>query len=327
VPNAVPLLVAEYRAERNQFHAPWYYLGLLGLVFPWTFALLRALLRWSQREFRPTGRRALPWAWFLFTFVLLSLPGAKQQRYVVPVLPATGLIIADAWLAGTPAYQGRWRSRVERLLTALHWVALLLAAVLLALFLLLQDRLTAAHILPRAELVGLAPWLGLVLLPLLLALVGLGWRRQRAGRQAEAAWISAAIMALIATVTWYGYAPAPAQQLQCRQDILRAHARVGGEPLYFLNLQRTSDRALSKEFLMYTRRIVPVLDPPALAQKIAAGGSFFVATRMAGHGDADLGAAGLRAELEFRDGEKLPLRLFHREGTNALPAAIGPDVR
>ncbi len=326
MPHAVHLLATEYRAERDQFNPPWYYLGLIGLVFPWSFALLRACLRWSQREFRPTDRRVLAWGWFFFVFLILSLPAAKQQRYIVPALPALGLIIADAWLAGAPAYRARWQLRLERLLTALHWMVLGAAAVVLALFLLLQDRLIAAHILPRAELVGLASWLGLVLLPLLVVLGGLGWRWQRAGRQVEAAWTSAAIMVLIATVAWYGYAPAPAQRFKCQQDIMRAHEQVGGQPFYFLDLQRPADHPLSKEFLMYTRRLVPVLDSTALARKIASGGSFFVATRMAGSNDVDLITAGLSVALEFRDGDKLPLRLFHREGTNVPPSTIGHAV-
>ncbi len=322
VPEAVGLLATEYRAERNSFQPPWYYLGILGLVFPWTFVLLRALLRWSQRESRPTGHRILAWGWFLFVVLILSLPGAKQQRYIVPILPATGLIIADTWLGGAPAYRGRWRPRVEQLLTTLHWGTLLLVAVLLALFLLLQDRLVALDILQRAELVGPASWLGLVLLPLLSVLVVLGWRQQRTGHPVGAAWVSGAIMVLIATVVLYGYAVAPAQQFEYRRDTLRAHELIGDEPFYFLDLHRTADRPISKEFLMYTRRIVPALDSTALAQQMATGGSLFVATRVAGSNDADLVTAGLRVVLEFHDGEKLPLRLFYREATDSRPAAV-----
>lgn len=330
MPEAMSLLGAEYRAERDHFQPPWYYLCLIGLVFPWTFGLLRAVLRWSQREFHPTGGHALAWGWFLFLFFTLSLPGAKQHRYILPILPATGLVVAGTWLAGIPTYRGRWRPVMERALIVLHWVALPLVASLLAAFLLVQDRMIAAHTLMRPELVGLAPWVGLVLLPLVVILAGLGWRWQRAGRQAAAAWASAAAMSVVATVILYGYAPAPAQQFRCRLDTLRIHERVGGEPLYFLDLHRPADRPLSKEFLMYTRRIVPVLDSSALATKVRAGESFFVATRITGHDDADLVPVGLQPVTDFRDGEKWPLRLFYREaGTStARDAGAGaPEVR
>ena len=86
-------------------HAPEFF-------FPWTLLALLAGC-WAWREARARGDRAavLGLAWLVSVLVFFSLFTGKRERYLLPLLPAVGLLCARHAVAvmGGEAAEGRWR--------------------------------------------------------------------------------------------------------------------------------------------------------------------------------------------------------------------------
>lgn len=312
VPGAGDRMFFEYRAVRDQFQSPFYYVGLVGLVFPWTWVFLRSVARWFDRRTRPVGPDLLPWLWFGFVFAFLSIPGAKQQRYIVPALPAVAILAAQTWLSRSVEGGRPWQMRADRFLQAAHGWTLVAGGLGLSVFLLLHDRLVERGVLDRPQVAGVPTWLAVLLAPVL---GGLGWsvlRWTRGPRVEAAAWGTAAWMAVAATVGFGGYAMAGHGAYRFADEARSVHRLVGDTPFYSVTLGRKSDMQMSKEFLLYTRRVVPVLAPGQVRAREKEGKPFYLAARAIDDTDFDPRRDGQGWDLvrEFRDGEKKPLRLF-----------------
>ncbi|HEX5691087.1 MAG TPA: hypothetical protein VFX76_13830, partial [Roseiflexaceae bacterium] len=88
----------ELMQPRSSYQALWYYLGLFGLVVPWTLWLIGSLIE----PFKIAGdaperrRRVAMFAllWFACIFVGMSIPAAKQQRYILGILPSIALLLS-----------------------------------------------------------------------------------------------------------------------------------------------------------------------------------------------------------------------------------------
>ena len=76
---------------------PWYYYLALspGSFFPWFLVFALALV-WSARSaWRQDGfRLGLELPWFVVIFVFFSAVSGKRERYLLPVVPAAGLLCA-----------------------------------------------------------------------------------------------------------------------------------------------------------------------------------------------------------------------------------------
>jgi 4-amino-4-deoxy-L-arabinose transferase-like glycosyltransferase len=87
----------------NKYHHPqplyFYPAIILLLTLPWTPVLIEALLKvrsWSWREHSSlTTLRVFALAWVLFPLVFFSFSGSKLPGYILPVLPAAGLLIGE----------------------------------------------------------------------------------------------------------------------------------------------------------------------------------------------------------------------------------------
>lgn len=86
-------LANEYAAERAESQPIWYYAGLLGLLMPWTFYVVAAVLfPWVVTRGRARVLTLIPWAWGVLLLAIFSLSPAKQQRYILPVLVPAVLV-------------------------------------------------------------------------------------------------------------------------------------------------------------------------------------------------------------------------------------------
>lgn len=313
VPDSAGRLFTEYRAQRDRFQPPWYYLGLIALIFPWTFAWLRSLPEAVRRE-RGGGWNAA-WAWFLFVFVVMSIPGAKQQRYILPILPAMALMAARGWLA---APDGRWR----RAMDAAHAIMLAAATVLAVAFAASQDLLVARHWIARAPLADLR---GAAAAVAGLALAAAAWaavRALRSGRRMAAAWLTAAWMSMLATAGFAGVSRAGHGADPCRADALAVARAVGDAPLYYVYRHQPDDLPPSKEFLIYTRRAVPTLGKTWLERKLARGDAFFAMARVTPGSEPALEGHGLARVMDFDDGSKRSMRLYRSPAVAAGAGAV-----
>jgi 4-amino-4-deoxy-L-arabinose transferase-like glycosyltransferase len=84
----------------------WYYVPILLIAFaPWTLALVwsaffGAFRVWPQR--RPSDATLLALSWVLFCLVLFSISKSKLPGYILPAIPAIGLLLSRAYVSLVP---------------------------------------------------------------------------------------------------------------------------------------------------------------------------------------------------------------------------------
>ncbi len=331
VPDAVQILFFEYRAVRNEFQPPWYYLGLVGLVFPWTVPWLRGLLtprvatEDAGASSSPVAARGprwnLAWLWFAFIFIFMSIPGAKQQRYILPILPAAGLLAAAAWMRVPAEADARRR---EHRWMRVHFVLMALVAVLGPLFLVIHDVVAGTRLLPKAVIAGVSPLAGVVLWGLLAPLVWRAWKAWQAGRRLPAALMLVTGWSLLSAVLGYGYNHANHGAFREKHPVFALDDRVGDTPLFYVPRAGGLDPRPSKELLMYTRRVVPALPEADLREKLRAGDAFYVLVRQRRAQPGPVlrpAPEGLVWLLTVDDGEKEALDLYRSAAARETPGA------
>jgi 4-amino-4-deoxy-L-arabinose transferase-like glycosyltransferase len=81
-------------------HGTFYYFKYLpSHFFPWSLYLPAALhFAWKRRG---DARVAFPLAWLLSQFVFFSIARGKRADYLLPLVPAASLIVADLWRRGS----------------------------------------------------------------------------------------------------------------------------------------------------------------------------------------------------------------------------------
>lgn len=333
VPSATEAFLTEYTAARQEYQMPWYYLGLFALVFPWPFWLVGALFQPFLRA-RGEQRRQLliGWVWFVGLFILLSIPGAKQQRYIVPLLPAVGLLVAQLWSYHAALADQRTTDMGVNLLRIPHWVMLIGASLAAAPFWAYQREvvdgingalrwagLDRGLDYPRLGQVNwyiLAPW-GVALI--VLAVLGLRWHMR--WKPMRAGVVTALWMVVFSSVVFYSYARSKHHSVNpVRDPAAQVRQLVGQEELVYLYDPTTDpqvdpafDETLNpsriepnEEFLFYTQRIIPPAGPDQLAA--LAQRSAFVIVRVDENQLAPqrIERAAFQRVFEFNDHKRAP---------------------
>lgn len=91
------------RFTTNKYHHPqpiyFYPLVLLGLVLPWTIALVAVLVsarRWKWGGESPLDRgRVFALAWLIVPLIFFSLSQSKLPAYILPALPAAAFLLGE----------------------------------------------------------------------------------------------------------------------------------------------------------------------------------------------------------------------------------------
>jgi 4-amino-4-deoxy-L-arabinose transferase-like glycosyltransferase len=258
VPYARDLLQTEFEANRTRHAPPWYYLNILGLILPWCFWLLAGL--WTGHRPRADGSTRLRSAliWFGAIFLLLSLHTAKQQRYLAPILPAAGLLVAGALLF--PAFK---KPGLIVRLVRFHAGFLMLLALLYGAFGGGQAWLVERGWLKQLEWVGLPGWLYPAVMPVLFLLGLAVWRHARHANREGVVWLTAGWMTLAATPALWAYSQSYHGRYEHRAEVEHIASLTRGQPFYHLTGTYTDARYVRPDpkFLLYSRRIVPPLTP------------------------------------------------------------------
>jgi len=298
----VSTLFAEYRASRSEFQPPWYYLGLLGMVLPWTFWLVNGLFTPFAKQNREIKTKLLlPWAWFVAVFIAMSIPGAKQQRYIIPILPAVGLLTANAWL------RADFRLRGLRILRSIHWGALLTASLLLPLYMFMQPRLLRQGTIKDFDFPGIDPALVIPASLFLTAIALCGYILHRKGRKIAAMVVTAAWMVLSFTLAYHYYVKSYHSVYPQKPDCVRVAQTVGDATLYYLDSPRPPKVSPEEKFMLYTRRIYP----PIKAARLPKTKPRFIMTRQTEEQQQLVENLDYRHVFDFHDG-RLPRSLYTR---------------
>ena len=263
--NAEGTLLHEYKAERMEFQTPFYYLGLLGLVLPWSMWLVAGLIQpFMRAEGEQRRRLMIAWAWFVLIFVAFSIPGAKQQRYILPIVPAVALLVGQLWRYHEQlAEQGEVDPGVN-LLRVPHWVCLIAVSLLIWPFFTSQNWMLTHGWVKEMPIGTLSQW---VLIPAALFLIALSiigtiwhfqWKPLRAGI------VTALWSAVLLTITWYAWATGERTIHPVRADAEKVGQIVDGG-IFGILKHNKYNTAPNEEFLLYSRRIMPPVRPRELA--------------------------------------------------------------
>lgn len=115
--------------EGGHAHGPHYYLMQLpALLLPWTFVFALALAQ-ALRDWRKTadGDACFLSIWFIAVFVMFSAVSAKRERYLMPLMPAVGLLCARYYMQA--ARNGFPWPRLQRAFAVVLFVLLALTGV------------------------------------------------------------------------------------------------------------------------------------------------------------------------------------------------------
>jgi 4-amino-4-deoxy-L-arabinose transferase-like glycosyltransferase len=261
----------EVRQPRaGDFQPIYYYLGLLGLVFPWTLWLIGGLIEPFKIADRSRRRAALlAFIWFALVFVGFSIPAAKQQRYILTIMPAVGLLLS-AFFREHDDRAGESRpDRLFEVIAAGTWIVLGLLSLLMPVFFAEQDWFvtTFARWMEEPEpAVAQMPWLWAMALAVgLLAVAFAGWR-WRACSPWKSAVAMALWMVLLMTAYWRQESLTPPRRVQAFVDeAARVRSVVGDAPLRSLRWNRRGgdDRdepdffwKINEEFRFYYGRLI-----------------------------------------------------------------------
>jgi 4-amino-4-deoxy-L-arabinose transferase-like glycosyltransferase len=245
----------EWRAERQEFQPPWYYLGLLGLLAPWTVWLIGGLALPFMAHARAARRRHLmPWIWFVLLFVFFSIPGAKQQRYILPIVPAAALLIAQMWTTQQSlADRGGIDPGIDRLRLP-HWVLLVATCAAFVPITLRWPELLGPMRTTTAMITATAL--------LCIAVAGAIWHYQWRPMRAFGAMVAWTLV--LTTVGWSAYAQSPERDDPVRTTSERLNRYLNGRALGRLwAVDQTY--MLNEQFMIHTQRLVPRLTADELS--------------------------------------------------------------
>jgi 4-amino-4-deoxy-L-arabinose transferase-like glycosyltransferase len=300
VPGAAAKLWTEYEAGRPEGQPFWYYAGLLALVAPWCLWLPAGLWCAARR-----GAAARPWAdravlfCFVWIFVVLSIPAAKQQRYLAVILPVAGWLIALGW-NGVSA----------RALAHTQGALMGAASLVTGLIGVLQPWALSRGLLDRRELEGVPGYVWAAAGLLLLVLSVSAWHLLLRNRREAAGWLTAAWMAGASVLLLPAYERSHHGRYAHRADAERVAALTSGRPFYHLADRDTPAHLLRPPpaFLLYLRRTVPDLAPHTARAPDTRGWLMAPRTEKV---DQMLRRAGWSPVTDFDDGS-LPRALYSR---------------
>ena len=306
-PGAGLTLVSDYASEPLRPKPPWYYASATGYVFPWCVPFLAALV-YARRHAGAAARRANPhWWWFVLALVCLSIPGAKRPRYLLPIFPAIGLLVADAWLAAGETA----RRRSTRVVDAVHAGVLAVISLAPAAAVLLRSPLLPRGIGQQAILAQLWPPAAVAATVALLACAAATHLACRRQARLAGLWFTALWTAVLGAWAAHSYANSAEGRFAAREDSLRVSAVIGDQPVAYLRADR-SDLQPDAKFLLYTRRIVPAILPGGLPGFASSGGTgaVYVIARDSPAHEEILRGVDFEPVQSYVDGGRQPRRLY-----------------
>ncbi|MDY7107271.1 MAG: hypothetical protein SYC29_01415 [Planctomycetota bacterium] len=295
-------LMREFTQPRGEDAQEFYYYAcIFALVVPWTLWLVSGLIHPFMPVARGRRRRLLmPWLWFVLIFLFFSIPAAKQQRYILPILPAAALLIGWVWRDHDAMAQRGERDRSAGGLIRAHWIALIVASLFIGLFFALQEpiieavadwhRQTAARLeeagrtsgalwdwvtgddYPTEPVVRPVAWPWAALYTIVLGgLAVIGLRVHLRHRPLPAAIIGAVWGMCLLGLVWHYYALAPSAVHPVRAPARELARLVDGAPLRSLRVTDHDKyrQMLNEEFRFYYGRLIPHVWPEELDEYLA----------------------------------------------------------
>ncbi len=311
-PEAGKIMGNEYQASGLGKQPFYYYLALLGLVFPWTFSFFGALGLPFQKNKSPCPRPWwIPLSWLVFIILVMSIPHVKRERYIFPVLPAAGLLIAQWWQSiANSEKAGRSLLPWDRFIKKSHVIMLIVGSVGIGLFAFLQPLLLKLELLKAPELPGFE-WEGGIILGTILTTIAYSCLRFLSHhRGANIIFALTGIwFSLTASCLFYFYVDSYHSDYPGRKDAEKIAAMAEDTELVYLSLDRFVDQEPDQKFLFYSRRVIKGVSADRLQARLNENCPLGVIARAKPDHDLFMAPLGLKPSLSFNDG-RCPRRLY-----------------
>lgn len=332
-PETAAALQHEVTQPRGDDAQPfYYYLGLIGLVAPWCAWLVSGVVHPFTSLRRdvvgdPESARIhhvarwLPLLWFGAIFLLFSIPEAKQQRYILPIIPAAALLMASVWFDHERMSRRGQKDRAIMPFAYAHWGGLCVASVAITLLLGWPEwtadmlmRITGEEEPPVYAGAGIVPAVLVGLVLLLLALTGLvvhrQWKPFRAG-------IICGIWSMMALgANWFGYSGAESGIHPLRAPTEELRVELADAPIYELRTPDMEERLglINEEFRFYLGRLIKRLPMSEIEDEVAGGDVFYLLVRPDRVSADELTALGLSPIREVRTDKRRKMMLWSSAG-------------
>ncbi|MDD2236758.1 MAG: phospholipid carrier-dependent glycosyltransferase [Kiritimatiellae bacterium] len=326
-PDAWAWVIREYRFPARAEASPfWYYAGLVPLLFPWSVWFLVALfLPFRAKTFASRRIFFPPWLWLVSVLTLLSLSHAKNARYILPLVPAAGIMTALYFGVLEKRFAVLHRRGAIRMAAIIHWTALGTACLALPAAVLLQSRFAVDGSHPLKyfpHLPGVASWVAWLLGMLLPAGWVMSLRAFQRGAVIRSACITAFMLLAASSVGYYAYAVSEDNgSYPQRADAERLAAYCADQPLHYYSIipdeKRIDpfclpkpDRDPDKEFLIYYRGIISSRTPEAIRDGALRGIASRVCVRDMPQRTQLLESWGFQYVFTFEDGTAPAWKLY-----------------
>ena len=248
--------------DSDQFRPVYYYLALAALVFPWSFWWIPS---WLHPFRNTTNRRLLfiPWCWFLLSFLFLCAFPMRNQRYLVPLLPAAGLMTAlylrDRWLTAPGP-------RRPSPAAYTFWGIALTVSIGLAAFIILQPTLLRNNIIDQLEITDISALAVSGAAVLLCVICWAGFHALRHRRYQLHFYLIGGWMIALTSFAYYGYSLAPHQKYDYRDQAETLTRLTQSTPVYYLRTFETNALPVPEAgFAMFAKKVIRPLQPDAIA--------------------------------------------------------------
>jgi hypothetical protein len=325
-------LMTEYAAERKDQTQWYYYAGILGLIMPWTLWLIAGLvLPWAKERLVERRVALIAFFYFVLLIVMFSIPNAKQQRYIIPVVPGAALLIGLVFYNHYLAVRAGKPDRGAGLLYWPQWIGMILAAPLIAFYFSDSEKmgnrldpvLAPLHAVFSAipatltvkPILELPTWAGVALAVVLIVLAVVGLRFSLRNKPLHAAAMLVAYTLITTTILWPLSDGGPEPQHLFAAAALKTAPIYKGHDAYVFTPAPFDSREYAdmEEYIFYSRRIMADMNPQELEERKKKPGTFIMLSRAVPENDKLLEAAGLTKVLDVQIEPKRPYRLWKYE--------------
>lgn len=254
-------LTHEYAARRPEFQTVFYYIvGLLGLVFPWTVIFFGALFQpWGLATGSRRRQMLYAWGWMALILVFFSIPAAKQQRYILPIFPAIGLMFGAFWVDHQRITDSGNQDKGLNWLRIPHWVMLAGAPFVVVAMSLGYDYLIENNNQDMAIFGKVHPAILVIWLLLCSGITYLGIKSHWRNQHLKTGYLNAAWAIVFTTMILHAYSIGADQHHPVYNEAIRFKQAVHGSPVRFLHLKDRHDE-LNEEFVFFSMRIIASID-------------------------------------------------------------------
>lgn len=244
----------EYIAKRAQGQPVYYYIGIIGLIWPWTIIFFGTLFQpWGLAQKNRRKQMLYVWGWMALILLMFSIPGAKQQRYILPVLPAMGLMLGSFWVDHQRITDAGHQDKGLNLVRIPHWIMLGGASFVVSVLILGRAWFIDQGYEQLAILGSVETPLVLLWLLLCFDIVYLGLKSHMKNEHLKAGYLSATWALLFTAMLLHAYALGPKQHHPVYNEAQRFNQIVQSSPVRFLHIRDHHDD-INEEFAFFSMR-------------------------------------------------------------------------